>query len=183
MGFIRTDLIKQEFTKFGTSETDIMESLRLMGAYFLLENDAYERSTVGNAYRITPAGRYYLRYLANKFAYLDLVFQDTPIGDRNAFDVMKSLIASRELEDRFKRVDAFVSYLVGEEEREHAAILNASDSMPLRSKIMPVLKRAFESDHQFIVQQRRRGRRVEPTPYTEKDEGRQSASASADPTS
>jgi hypothetical protein len=171
VGFIRNGLIKHEFNKFGTSDLDLMESLRLMSTFLLVENDAYDRATVADAYRITPAGRYYLRYLSNKFAYLDLVLQDTPIGDRNSFDTIKSLVSSRELDDRFKRVDAFVSYLVGEEEREHAAILNASDSMPLRTKIMTGLKRDFESDHQFIVQARRRSRRSDllKTPYVEKD--------------
>jgi energy-coupling factor transporter ATP-binding protein EcfA2 len=170
MGFIRTDIIQREFAKFGTSEVDIPGSLRLLTTYSLVENDIYEPAKVGDAYRITPAGRYYLRYLCRKFSYLDLVCQDTPIGDRAAFDTIRGLIDNAILEERFKRVDAFVSYLCGEEEREHAAILNASDSMPLRSKIMPVVKRGFEQDHEFIVGQRRLGRKAEAlkTPYVTK---------------
>jgi hypothetical protein len=163
------DVIEFDRKHSGLS-SDIAESLRLMTAHLLLENDIYERAAPGNAYRITPAGRYYLRYLSNKFAYLDLVCQDTPIADRATFDVIKEIVGSHELGDRFKRVDAFVSYLGGEEEREHAAILNASDSMPLRSQIMPALRKAFESDRQYIVQQRRRRGRSEPekTPYIPK---------------
>jgi len=79
-------------------------------------------------------------------------------------------VARTELGDRFTRVTAFVRYLVGEEEREHAAILNASDSMPLRGKLMPGLEKGFENDHQYILKQRRRGRKMETekTPYAPK---------------
>ena len=166
IGFIWTDLLRSEFGKFGTSNDDIAESLRILASYLLVENDTYERSTVGKAYRITPAGRYYLRYLANRFAYLDLVCQDTPIADRRVFDEIKELISSRELEDRFKRVEAFVGYLTREEEIEHAAILRASDSMPLRGKLMPGLGKAFQEDREFITERRRIRRATDlETPY------------------
>jgi len=62
LGFIPTDIVRKEFLKFGTSDQDITESLRILSAYLLVENDLYERSAAGNAYRITQAGRYYLRY-------------------------------------------------------------------------------------------------------------------------
>ena len=167
LGFIPTDIVRKEFLKFGTSDQDITESLRILSAYLLVENDLYERSAAGNAYRITQAGRY---YLSNKFSYLDLVCQDTPISDRATYDLIKELVARTELGDRFTRVTAFVRYLVGEEEREHAAILNASDSMPLRGKLMPGLEKGFENDHQYILKQRRRGRKMETekTPYAPK---------------
>jgi hypothetical protein len=168
LGFIRTDLIKQEFRKIGTSEADITESVRILSAYLLVENDMYDRSKVGNAYRITPAGRYYLRFLCDKFAYLDLVCQDTPIADPSVYEVIKELVSHSDLEDRFRRVRAFVNYLVAEEEREHAAILNTSDSIPIRAKLMPDLKASFEGDERFVRSRRRRSRVVEKTPYTAK---------------
>jgi hypothetical protein len=171
LGFISTESVRKEFVKFGTSDVDITESLRILSAYLLVENDVYERTATGNAYRITQAGRYYLRYLSNKFSYLDLVCQDTPISDHTVYDLIKELVSRSELEDRFTRVRAFVRYLVGEEEREHAAILNASDSMPLRVKLMPGLEKGFEHDHQYILQRRKRGRKAETekTPYALKD--------------
>lgn len=135
----------------------------------LVENDVYDRNVLGNAYRATAAGRYYLRYLADKFSYLDLVCQDTPISDRGTCDTIKEFVSSRELDDRFARVRAFVNYLDVEEEREHQAILTTSESMPLREQLMKHLKRAFEEDVAFITSRKRRKRpNVETTPYTAK---------------
>lgn len=127
-----------------------------MSAYLLVENDRYDRSTVGSAYRITWAGRYYLRYLSDKCSYLDLVCQDTPISDKRVFDVIRELVSSGELENRFTRVRAFVNHLVGEEEREHAAILSTSNSIPLRGRLMPALSTGFESDVRYILSRRSR---------------------------
>ena len=171
LGFIWTDLIVDEFGKFGTSNTDIAESLRILAAYLLVENDSYERDTVGKGYRITPAGRYYLRYLSNKFSYLDLVCQDTPIADPLVFEEIKRLVSHVELDDRFARVEAFLRYLTKEEELEHAAILRSSTSMPLLVKIMPSLTKAFEEDRAFINKRRRRSEPsdLEKTPYSAKD--------------
>jgi hypothetical protein len=168
IGFMNLEVIKSEFGKIGTSETDLEQSVRILSTYLLLENDRYDRSSVGNAYRITPAGRYYLRYLSAKFSYLDLVCQDTPIWDVKTFDVIKELISSTDLEDRFKRVAAFVTHLAEEEKQEHAAILSTSESIPLRVEIMTALKSDFEEDLQYIRRNRNR-RRVEKTPYSAKE--------------
>jgi hypothetical protein len=105
--------------------------------------------------------------LAGKFSYLDLVCQDTPIWDMKTFDTIKELINSTELEDRFKRVAAFVTHLADEEKQEHAAILSTSESIPLRGEIMTTLKSDFEGDVQYIRKNRNR-RRVEKTPYSAK---------------
>ena len=169
MGFIRTDAIVDAFLRFGTSDADLNESLRILAAYLLVENDTYESNELGGAYRVTAAGRYFIRILMNKFAYLDLVFQDTPIADRVVFDTVEKLVASRDLDDRFARVAAFVDYMLGEEEREHAAILSTSDSIPLRERIIPELRKAFESDKVFIKKGRkRRESKAEKTPYEPK---------------
>lgn len=169
LGFIRTDIIRQELLKIGTSEADVTESFRILSAHLLVENDVYDRGKVGNAYRITAAGRYYLRFLCDKFAYLDLVCQDTPIADQKAFDLIMELVSSSELEDRFERVRAFVNYLAGEEEREHPAILSTTDSIPLRAKLMPDLRASFEGDERFIRSRRKpRSSAIEKTPYIEK---------------
>jgi hypothetical protein len=169
IGFFNTQVIKSEFGKIGTSEADLEESLRILAAYLLVENDRYDRSMVGNAYRITWAGRYYLRYLSDKFTYLDLVCQDTPISDPKVFDTIKELVGSGDLEIRFKRVAAFVNYLLGEEEREYAAILSTSNSIPLRCRLVPTLATRFESDMEYIRSRRKR-RPLEKTPYSSKEE-------------
>jgi energy-coupling factor transporter ATP-binding protein EcfA2 len=136
IGFIPTETIKSEFEKIGTSEVDIIESLKLLGSYALVENDIYDFKTVSAAYRITPAGRYYLRFLAHSFAYLDLVLQDTPISDSSTFRRIKDIVMSKDIDDRFMRVTAFVEYLKNEEDREYPAIVSTSQSIPLRKQIL-----------------------------------------------
>jgi len=170
MGFIPTETIKAEFAKIGTSELDIVESLKLLGSYALVENDVYDFKTVSAAYRITPAGRYYLRFLQGRFSYLDLVLQDTPISDESTFKVLKKLLASKDMDDRFQRVTAFVQYLNNEEEREYPVIISTSESIPLRKKLTPSLLQELEEDKCFIREGISRRRiPVNATPYSLKE--------------
>jgi hypothetical protein len=91
-----------------------------------------------------------MRYLAAKFAYLDLVLHDTPIADNAVVSQIYGLVSNVELEDRFARVDLFLNYLGSEEEREYAAILATSESMPLRRRLIPDMLREFHEDRAFI---------------------------------
>jgi hypothetical protein len=166
LGFVRTDIIKDEFGKIGTSETDIAESLKLLSQKALVENDVYEAAKLGDAYRITLAGRYYMKFLAVRFAYLDLVLQDTPIADHNAVEVITRLVDSRDLKERFFRVETFLHYLVHEEAREHTAIENTSDSIPLRRKLVAEMLPEYQREKRYI--ERRNPDRHAPqvvTPY------------------
>ena len=151
VGFVRTDVFKQEFMRIGTSEIDFVESLRTLTAYSLLENDIYDADQISQAYRITVAGRYYMRYFAGKFAYLDLILHDTPIADSRIFDAISELIGSKELDYRFRRVQLFLHYLAAEEEKEHSAILVTSESMSLRKQLVPSMMKEFEEDQQYII--------------------------------
>jgi energy-coupling factor transporter ATP-binding protein EcfA2 len=172
MGFIPTETIKNEFGKIGTSEIDTVESLKLLGSHALVENDIYDFKTISAAYRITPAGRYYMRFLAGRFSYLDIVLQDTPISDTSTFHKIKDLVGSKDMDDRFARVTAFVQYLNNEEEREYPVIISTSESMPLRKKLTPTLLRELEEDKTFIrsgMARRREFYKGEATPYSLKE--------------
>lgn len=172
LGFVPTETIRREFNRIGTSDTDISEALKLLGAHALVENDIYDFREVSAAYRITPAGRYYMRYLAGRFSYLDLVFQDTPISDATTFDILKRLITSKDLDDRFQRVTAFLHYLNVEEEREYPVIVTTSESLPLRKRLIPEKLRELDEDKQWIlsgVTRRRAWSRDLATPYTDKE--------------
>jgi hypothetical protein len=63
VGFIRTDVLRKEFSRIGTSDVDFTESLKTLAAYSLIENDIYDSDVISHAYRITIAGRYYMRSL------------------------------------------------------------------------------------------------------------------------
>lgn len=70
------------------------------------------------AVRATPSGEYYLTYLARVFAYLDLVWIDTPLADAAVFARLRDLVSWSDKESRFERVDAFLDYLAAAEDRE-----------------------------------------------------------------
>src|SRR6266404_153834 len=172
MGFMPTETIKNEFAKIGTSELDTVESLKLLGSYALVENDIYDFKLVSSAYRITPAGRYYLRFLTGRFSYLDLVWQDTPISDDSTFRILKKLMPTKDMDERFGRVTLFVQYLINEEEREYPAIMSTSESLPLRKKLTVSVLSELEEDKVFIREgiSRRKGRyKGETTPYSSKE--------------
>ena len=101
--------------------------------------------------RLTPAGRYYLRYLAVRFAYLDLVLQDTPVADPQVFSTLRSLVDSRDMNDRFARVEPFLNYLVADEAREHAAVVSTSESIPLRRKLLAEMLGEYQKEKRYIL--------------------------------
>jgi energy-coupling factor transporter ATP-binding protein EcfA2 len=166
-GFFRTSDLKKSLEIIGTSESDVMESLKLLSTYALIENDIYDAKVISEAYRITPAGRYYIRYLALRFAYLDLVLQDTPICDSTTFEGIKSLGLSHDMEDRFKRVATFLDYLQREEDKEYVVVMSKSDSIPLRNKFVPSYRGGFTSDMTLVRQKlhRRNGAESHATDY------------------
>src|SRR5260221_13322662 len=70
------------------------------------------------AVRATPSGEYYLTFLVRAFAYLDLVWVDTPLSDTAIVTALRELVPARDKTGRFQRVDTFLAYLHSEEERE-----------------------------------------------------------------
>ena len=81
-GFVRTSQIAEEFSSFECTDADVGESLQMLATYGLVESDTYDSKLIGNVCRITVSGRYYLKNLAEKFQYLDLVLFDTPLPTR-----------------------------------------------------------------------------------------------------
>lgn len=74
-----------------------------------------------DAFRITAAGAYYIKYLCNSFAYLDLVFIDTPLLDQAAAKRIAGMAKVGDMAIRFDRVRMFLDYLEEAESRELAA--------------------------------------------------------------
>jgi hypothetical protein len=169
VGFVRTASLKDNLEIIGTSERDVLESLQLLSTFALVENDTYDVRVVSDAYRITPAGRYYIRYLAHQFSYFDLVLQDTPICDANAFETIKTLASSHEMTDRFKRVTEFLEYLRREEDKEYTVVMGKSNSIPLRNRFVPVYTASVEADMGFIRDKvtKRGFARWNATPYVD----------------
>jgi hypothetical protein len=71
-----------------------------------------------DAVRIAAAGSYYWKYLVRSFAYVDLVYADTPVADQHLAERLAALADSHGLEDRIARVTGFLDYLAREEAQE-----------------------------------------------------------------
>jgi hypothetical protein len=89
-----------------------------------------------NALRVTATGAYYWSYLVRSFAYLDLIFVDTPIRDEAlARELAKMAEATKEslgmrewIRLRIERLELFVGHLAAIEKEE--MLLAAKKSGP-----------------------------------------------------
>lgn len=131
-GFYEINKILSIFEDAFNNKQDFLKSLNRLVARQLVEtNTKTVESISGSTHiRLTSSGWYYLKYLVSSFAYLDLVFQDTPINDsettkflvdsmnrvNNLSDPEEDKIAR--MEERFNRVKVFLDYLQLEEEEE-----------------------------------------------------------------
>lgn len=105
----------------------IEDSMKKLSHFGLIEynNQNKEGFDTANYARITNTGAYYLRELASSFAYIDLVFEDTPICDDKTLQILKKklnveYIANKRerLEARFERTETFLNYLKEMEDDE-----------------------------------------------------------------
>jgi energy-coupling factor transporter ATP-binding protein EcfA2 len=121
-GFIDLQELITAFVDVFDNEDDCIKTVGRLIALNrqLAELDTRRTDTLVGAYAIgiTTAGKYYLNYMVNAFSYLDLVWHDTPIGDRAVAEKLTRLIHSTDMDERFARVDLFLTYLETEEEKE-----------------------------------------------------------------
>lgn len=151
---------------------DAVRCLNRLVVRQLVETDTRSTESIRNAVtaRVTAAGLYYLAYLGQSFAYLDLVLQDTPL---NAPDVEQELRRSvdqvdnlggrdeeklQRMDVRFARVDTFLRYLSREEEEERARLgLDRLESM-LAEPIMPPVVAQLSKERRWIERRLRENR-------------------------
>ncbi len=138
----------------GISKTDALTSMRRLCENALVENDlrAQKLINAAQAVSITPTGRYYLVRLCRMFAYLDLVLQDTPFLDEQAFRRIAPKCESTEMPVRFERCKHFLDYLSDQEEEELVTIEKLGKGMTWRTQFVPRMKYSYEHDKQFIIE-------------------------------
>jgi DNA-binding PadR family transcriptional regulator len=119
-GFVDINQIMEDATIAGMSQKTIEDSLKKLSQYGLVEYDNQNREgyQTANYVRITATGMYYQESLVRTFAYLDLVFQDTPICDEKTVQELKkrinvdSILDKRDrMQARFDRTEIFLEYL------------------------------------------------------------------------
>jgi hypothetical protein len=101
-----------------------------------------------DAVRITAAGSYYWRYLVRSFAYVDLVFVDTPVIDEALARRLADLAESSHLVSRFERVRMFLNYL-GEREEEELAMI-AERVGPFQEALVPAIRVRIDREIRII---------------------------------
>jgi AAA ATPase domain len=156
---------------------DIIVTLDRLVNKQLIEVNTRATHTVSGAshIRVTAAGWYYLRYLSETFAYLDLVLQDTPLNDGNlekavrqsVYDVNNLADKEQEKYDRmqvrFNRTLWFLDYLAQEEKRDFEIFNLQRAPAPLSDLFMPRIINTFRKDREYI-ERRIREANVEETP-------------------
>ncbi|MCK9502275.1 MAG: hypothetical protein M0Q52_10625 [Lascolabacillus sp.] len=78
---------------------------------------------------ITAKGLYYIQNIINKFYYIELVLQDTPIFNSEKFEEIRSIFplcdnrGKRDMSERIKVVEAFINYLFEKEQMQQPIVL------------------------------------------------------------
>jgi hypothetical protein len=164
-GFHEIVLILSMFEDVFDNKQDCIKSLGRLVYRRLIETNTKNFDSIEGAthIRITSAGWYYLKYLSDSFAYLDLVFQDTPFNDSGVVAALtKSInrvnnLADPEddkisrMDERFRRVGIFLSYLLKEEDNERGIHrLDNGQSHPIYARFMPQIIKHYEEQKQWI---------------------------------
>jgi ABC-type oligopeptide transport system ATPase subunit len=148
---------------FDNREDFIRSTNRLIEKQLVEVNTkSLENITGASHMRVTSAGWYYYRFLANSFCYLDLVLQDTPINDVAVRDELcRSVQVVDNLYDRedqkiervntrFSRVEKFLKYLELEENEESDRFsLEVIDSI-FRVKFVPYIIQEYKEEKDSI---------------------------------
>lgn len=148
---------------FDDREDFIRSMNRLVNRQLVEVNTRSTDSILGASHvRATSAGWYYSRQLAQSFAYLDLVLQDTPLNQQKVEEELRRMVkevdnlADKEenklerMEIRFKRVEVFLNYLQEEEQAEIKDRGLGKYSSIISDLVMPGIIDAFGQQRVYI---------------------------------
>lgn len=155
-GYVELANVVAAFEERFDDRSDCVRTLQRLLARQLIEADTRVTDSLAGVthVRATSAGWYFDRYLVSRFAYLDLVLQDTPFDDdaveatlRRSVELVDNLGDREEekmqrIEARFARVDEFLGYLERQEREERALFgLDKIDSIVSKVVVSPLRER------------------------------------------
>jgi KaiC/GvpD/RAD55 family RecA-like ATPase len=164
-GFASIGNIIEEGARVGVHESAIANSLREMAMFSLVQfenqsKDGYERALY---VRITNTGTYYLERLVKEFAYLDLIWMDTPISKQEVVDeLLKRVVELRDTKriddvlERFERTELFLDYLKETEEAEFKTYPEYKESDLAGTEFIPGIVRSYKEARIRIEESRKR---------------------------
>lgn len=159
-GFIEISKLKSEAEDVFISPEAIEDSLLKLAKYDLIqfENQSQKNLQAASYLSITPTGIYYLTQLIKRFAYLDLIWIDTPISDIGVLNQLKKMINVDDyrnidkLQIRFRRVEEFLNYLTEKEEQEFTLHPEYKESKLMEKKFMPDILSNFLNEREYILE-------------------------------
>ena len=167
--FIPITEIEKDFVSAGYTSEIILEELNLLySASLIFTNDFVSdiedeiSLVIENEIGITQSGVYYINNLLNKFYYLDLVLQDTPIYEDKYFDEItlnfpeSDNYGNRDLAKRKTSTEFFIEYLLDQERFDHNRKelnynIKCLDRQIVKSIIESDLKLEFERIDKFLT--------------------------------
>lgn len=171
-GFYEINKVLALFEDVFNNKEDFLKSLNRLVNRQLVETNTkiFENISGSTHIRITSAGWYYFHHLITSFAYLDLVFQDTPIDDKR---MVEALVASMNkvnnlsdpeedkiarMDERFYRVGVFLNYLEEEELNERKKFLLENKEGPIFHELIINIRDSFERQKEYIMQRLQQNR-------------------------
>jgi hypothetical protein len=163
-GFVNLERVYGGFIDIFDNELEINRTIYhlLRRQLIQLNTRSLESMKSATHIRISSAGWYYFKYLVRSFAYLDLVFQDTPINDKNIGIKLGHLITevdeisdiqeymSERMDFRFERVETFLSYLLKEEQDERKKFSLDKQAGPLGQEFIPEILSQYKNEKEWI---------------------------------
>ena len=171
-GYVEIGRLVGHFETLFDNSKDLLSTLdRLVAAQLIEVNTRSIETAVGASHvRVTSAGWYYVRHLAHKFCYLDLVLQDTPLDNNELANELKQSMydvdnlgdrgenKAERMQVRFERVRKFLEYLNEQEEAEVERFALSLQEGLLSEPIMPQIIRNFRDEREYIESRFLRGR-------------------------
>ena len=152
-GYVSINNLNKEASDVRISLDAIADSLVKLARYGLIVLDTRARDSLKNAsyFKITECGHYYLHFLVDRFAYLDLMWMDAPIADVDLVKDLRSHINDVDLDNRFDRTKKFLDYLTRMEEKELTMNPEYQGSKLCKYRFMGRIMQNFEKDKKYIL--------------------------------
>lgn len=163
-GFVRLEDVINAFADTFGDENDVVYALNRLVRKQLVQVDTRSTESISGAswVRVSSAGWYYAKFLANSFAYLDLMLEDTAFDNQQVVNQLVKISEDvdaivdspqdrlRKVELRLQRVDAFVRYLAAEEQKERRLYGLDRRADTLAIPVMTMIAEQFEREKAYI---------------------------------
>lgn len=122
--FIEYNSFIEEFIEYGYKKDILNQELELLLSNGMIDSDTVLSDIKWSqlpqdkfSFTITSKGLYYIEHLVSSFSYIDLIAQDTPIFDKDKFELIRSafplcdMSSKRNMNERLAFVEKFIDYL------------------------------------------------------------------------